>query len=271
MAPDCMETPLAPLTPPMRCVLCGASEQFASREHIVPESLGNDLLVLAPGWVCDICNNTCSAFEARVLGRSILGVERCRLGVLTKKQKPARASLYGIEWFSEPTQPKNTLAVEADWSRVPMLLKPDGKLTMALPLHDESNIDVCRLLLKIGVELFSIMARASGQDIDLDQARAFVLGRSLAPWPYFVLRGAGPPTQVVSVLNVAPSEHEYIKSCGFDLFLHQIDQDVVVMFQFGHFVGASCITSRDTKWIQVLRDWGTPFVGCPIEFAGLNG
>ena len=42
----------------LRCLFCKAdSSASRSREHIVPESLGNTEHVLEPGIVCDRCNN----------------------------------------------------------------------------------------------------------------------------------------------------------------------------------------------------------------------
>ena len=42
----------------MRCLFCKADSRGSqSKEHIIPESLGNTALVLPPGVVCDRCNN----------------------------------------------------------------------------------------------------------------------------------------------------------------------------------------------------------------------
>ncbi len=42
----------------MRCIFCKLpSNESVSKEHIVPESLGNVEHILQPGWVCDKCNN----------------------------------------------------------------------------------------------------------------------------------------------------------------------------------------------------------------------
>lgn len=113
--------------PPFKCIFCGKGNAFRSEEHVVPHSLGNDLLVLAPGWLCDDCNNICSEFESRALSGSILGAERCRLGVVTKKGRPARAKLHRISWFSEPLAPPNTVSVEATWDQIPVMLSLDNK------------------------------------------------------------------------------------------------------------------------------------------------
>jgi hypothetical protein len=42
----------------MRCIFCkNSSKDSKSREHILPESIGNTECFLPPGWVCDKCNN----------------------------------------------------------------------------------------------------------------------------------------------------------------------------------------------------------------------
>ena len=42
----------------MRCIFCkNDSSSSVSREHIIPESLGNKMHTLSPGVVCDACNN----------------------------------------------------------------------------------------------------------------------------------------------------------------------------------------------------------------------
>jgi hypothetical protein len=40
------------------CIYCqSTTASFTSEEHIFPESLGNDELILPQGYVCDVCNN----------------------------------------------------------------------------------------------------------------------------------------------------------------------------------------------------------------------
>jgi HNH endonuclease len=40
------------------CIFCRRQDGgFTSREHVFPESLGNETVILAPGVVCDRCNN----------------------------------------------------------------------------------------------------------------------------------------------------------------------------------------------------------------------
>lgn len=110
--------------PPFICIFCGGSGPFNSVEHVVPASLGNDIVALGRGWVCDKCNHVISKFEREVLWNSIIGVERCRMGVITKKKKPAKAVTHGITWFAVPEKGRGVVAAEAnDWSKIPVLWK----------------------------------------------------------------------------------------------------------------------------------------------------
>ena len=268
-----MNLKLPHIEPPNRCIFCERNSPFSSEEHIIPHSLGNDLLILAPGWVCDSCNNICSSFESRVLNNSILGLERCRLGVITKKKKPAQARTYGISWFSEPSLPINVLSAEADWWKVPILLGPNKDSNkIVLPFHDDSNYDIARLLLKIGVEILEPVKRMGHSQVklDLQEAKEHVLGKNSTGWPYFVLGSKSADDHLVSFLQALPEEHEFIRSCGFDIFFHEVEDQIVLFFYYGEFRAAISLVSRDARWKQILLDWRVSYVGCPIEFQNMS-
>jgi len=267
-----IENKVPTINPPFICVFCGCLGPFSSVEHIVPHSLGNDLLVLAPGWVCQTCNNICSGFESQAINSSILGVERCRLGVITKKHKPARSDVHRISWFSEPTLPICVLSAEAQWDSIPMVISPNGDSgKIAFPIHDDSCYAIARLLLKMGIEIMApYLAERPKSFNSFQLATQHVLGVDDFPWPYFVMRTKDADNRLVSVLSSMPEEHEYILACGFDVFLHQVEEDVVFFFRYGEFRAGICLSSRQTKWRQILIEWGVPHVGCPIEFAEQN-
>ena len=258
--------------PPFKCILCNDGSSFISKEHIVPHSLGNDILVLAKGWVCDNCNNICSDFENRVLFKSILGIERCRQGVVTKKNRPASAVTENISWFSEPTYSPNVLSAEADWASIPIMWNEnfsEGKI--ALLLHDETCLDITRLLLKIGVEILEpvVQSSALGLQFDLQMAKQHILDMDKKRWPYFVLRSNAAEKNLVSVFNDLTDVYPYILSCGFDIFLHEVDDEIILFFNYGHFKAATALTTRATDWRTLLVKWGVPHVGCPAEFQDL--
>lgn len=265
---------MSTVLPPQICIFCGATGPFTAEEHIVPHSLGNDLVILDKGWVCDTCNNIFSAFESRVLYSSILGVERCRIGVITKRGRPAHSRLHGIAWFAEPTMPPNYVTAEASWGSVPMLFNQDGSRgKLVFPLHDDSNEDIARLLLKIGVEiLYPVLhARDEPTIYDLSEAKQYILTGDGAAWPYFVLLDGKATLHLVSVFASCREEHEYIRGSGFDIFLHEVDDKPILFFGFGAFFAAISLSSRETAWRAILVEWNTAHVGCPAEYSDLCG
>lgn len=260
------------ISPPFSCIFCQKEESFTSLEHIVPHSLGNDILVLEKGWVCDNCNNICSRFESKALNNSILGLERCRLGVITKKQKPAKSDVHGISWFSEPNLPPNVLSAEAKWNEIPLLVSSNGNSgRIAFPVHDSSCYSIARLLLKIGIEIMSPRSICDSKTLNkIYLAKQHVLGKNKFLWPYFLIRGDEIEKKLLSVFVSTPIEHKYILSCGFDIFLHQIGEDIVVFFCYGEFRAGICLSSISTNWTQTLKEWKVSYIGCPVEFAELS-
>ncbi len=71
----------------MRCLFCkNNSDNSKSREHIIPESLGNERHMLPPGWVCDNCNNYLSRkVEAPFLGTLYGTMSRFEMAIGNKK------------------------------------------------------------------------------------------------------------------------------------------------------------------------------------------
>lgn len=262
------------VSPPFVCIFCAGSGPFTSDEHIVPHSLGNDIVILGKGWVCDSCNNTFSAFESRVLYSSILGAERCRIGVVTKRRRPAHSRTHGVSWFAEPASPANHVSAEADWDTVPLLLSSDGSHgKLVFPLHDDSNVDIARLLLKIGIETLSPLSHSECEPLtySLVDAKNYLVTGIGRPWPYFLLLDNNATPHLVSVFASCREEHDYIRDCGFDIFLHEIDRQPVLFFGFGNFFAAIALSSRDTSWRKVLVEWRAAHVGCPVEYAHLCG
>jgi hypothetical protein len=80
----------------MRCIFCKKdSSSSRSREHIVPESLGNTRNVLPPGVVCDRCNNYfASKVERPVLDSPAFKSLRFHQAVPSKRNRvPAISAL----------------------------------------------------------------------------------------------------------------------------------------------------------------------------------
>jgi hypothetical protein len=74
----------------MRCIFCGeASDRSKSREHIIPESLGNTEHLLPPGALCDGCNNYFAVkIEGPLLSSDHFVHLRHRLDLVNKRGLP---------------------------------------------------------------------------------------------------------------------------------------------------------------------------------------
>lgn len=84
------------------CLFCRSQSQPTTIEHIIPESLGNDDLILS-GEVCDKCQNYFGKeVENYVLSKTPLGSWRTLLGIRTK-----RGELPCVE-LSQPEQSKGS-------------------------------------------------------------------------------------------------------------------------------------------------------------------
>lgn len=256
--------------PPFICIFCGGKGPFNSVEHIIPESLGNDIVVLGKGWVCNKCNNIVSKIEREVMCNSIIGVERCSMGVITKKKKPARSVTHGITWFAAPDVGGHVVGAEADWSKIPVLWDREfsgGRIV--IPLHDITCYAIAKFLLKVGVEIGEVGRRAEQTDLQLDFSHAtkHVMGKDKNAWPYFVLTTSGVESHLVSVFAELEQVHDYVRSCGFDIFLHRVEDDIVLFLMYGSFWAGIALNTQDIEWTKILREWKVSCVGCPAEYA----
>lgn len=162
----------------------------------------------------------------------------------------------------------NVLSVEANWSNYPVLWNEDyTKGKIAIPLHDNTCIDISQLLLKMGVEISAVGAFYDKKELkrDYSEAKRFVLGVDKTIWPYFVIISPSIEKGLVNIFQALSKEHSYARNLGFDLYLHQIESEIVLFFIYGHFIAGISLTSRNTEWRNSLVEWGIHFVGCPSE------
>ena len=73
----------------MRCIFCKQDTAGSrSREHIIPESLGNTTQILPPGVVCDSCNNYLSReVESRFLNSEQVRLLRFEQAIPSKRKR----------------------------------------------------------------------------------------------------------------------------------------------------------------------------------------
>jgi hypothetical protein len=86
-----MRGPLDQKPPANDCLYCRRTDvPFERIEHPIPESLGNDDLIIPKGWVCDPCNQYFGAkLEFKALNLPPFSIERTAFNVRSKKGRQA--------------------------------------------------------------------------------------------------------------------------------------------------------------------------------------
>jgi hypothetical protein len=144
--------------PPFRCLFCqSTSAPFERVEHPIPESLGNDDLVLPGGFVCDPCNQYFGAkVERFALSSPPFGIERVAASIPSKRGKlpsfteDPRISFYASGFLDTVL----FAATPSYW------LDPSGNplKRYVAPVETEDRLSILRLMLKMGLELLLTLA-----------------------------------------------------------------------------------------------------------------
>jgi hypothetical protein len=227
----------------MRCIFCkNPSDGSTSKEHILPESLGNSLHTLPPGIVCDSCNNYFSRevekpFLESAAIRSLrfaeaLPSKRGRIpplnGVLTPVGSPAVVTRHNKgPFFADVQVPEDAIPKIAQLRT--------GKLLFEAPPGFPTGKTVSRLLAKCGLEAMAWRLLSVSDWVEylvnekqLDQIRDHARKGYTSIWPYYVR-------------PLYPSNKPWIENTGrvvqvmheFDVLKTDWDEWFFIMVVFG--------------------------------------
>lgn len=160
------------------CIYCRTrAGDFGPEEHVIPESLGGDELVLV-GAVCAGCNNRLSRLDQVVLDFEPIAFLRAVYGPLTKKGKFPQARFRDFD--VERTAPRALKVTGKSGKGLPEPMRqPDGTVRFSMSALGRRRFDpipLARGLFKIGLGL---VAYHAGVEVALsnryDAARRFIL------------------------------------------------------------------------------------------------
>lgn len=173
----------------MKCLVCPTEELDAPQEHIVPHSMGNERYILTRGIICKEHNNLFSQFEAKALTKTILGMERTRLGIRTKKGKPAKSKTGEIEFSGDTAYRKNFINIKGLKTEDIKDFNPltgIGKITVQG--FDKTEVPTAKLILKIGLEsLFQSQPRIFLK-YDFEELKDYLINKSNKDWPFLITK-----------------------------------------------------------------------------------
>lgn len=187
------------------CLFCGDSNPN-SLEHIIPQSLGNDDLVLAED-VCASCNNYFSKVERYVLEKTEMAFWRAFLGIRTKKGRLPSVDL------SQPSKPKGTLpdihvrhdngigftfhddgscSVEINEDAIVRDILSGEKTQFDFVMTPKVLHELGRFLCKVGIELICSVDQGRARAEIFELARKYArYGSTGELWPIFHFSSGG--------------------------------------------------------------------------------
>lgn len=220
--------PAATIVGTMRCIFCKHDAAASrSREHIVPESLGNTEHVLRPGIVCDGCNNYLARkVEAPFLDSGYVRAARFHAAVGNKRGVvPTIRGLHlqsraPIEFLREPGMRDVSVGTvrERDELRFIRALGTTSRGTIVAPIEKPpDDYVVSRFVAKVALEALALrvcdVPGAIDEIVDkpeLDDLRAFVRrGAPGQPWPVRQGRLYAPDTHFLDGTQTFEVLHEF--------------------------------------------------------------
>ncbi len=229
------------------CIYClKKSAPFNSEEHIFPEALGNEELILPRGYVCDKCNNgVLSRLDNFLLEFEPVSFLRVIYSPYTKAGKLPKASYQNIS--IRKTHPRNIVLTAKDKSGWVKNLKEmeDGQISFSINIKGKKFDPkmIGRALYKIAL---GTVAYDQGFEVACDPkfdiARAFILKGEDFPSNLLILSNGKPKPEVtvehqelsdgipflidifgiLFLLNLQPHPcmelNEYLRRAGFKAF-----------------------------------------------------
>lgn len=190
-----------------RCIFCKSPDRgYTSREHIVPESLGNTEHTLPPGVVCDWCNNYFArkvespilnaAFFVQARNRNVIPNKRNRVPAIDVLSFPCPLHLQ----LAASTDGERSIcaADEADNDAFIETIQKGRAFSVVFPVTElPSGRPFARFLAIMAIEAWAAKILHENGDLaadlidkpELDEIRRFArFGDGVETWPYSTRR-----------------------------------------------------------------------------------
>jgi hypothetical protein len=178
-----IETLLPSTSVTHRCIYCLRTDgAFASEEHVLPEGLGNQRVLLPCGYACDACNNgQLARLDEALLTFAPLALLRVLYLGHDKRGRLPRAEFEGL--VLERTAPRHIVVKTPEGSdRFTFLEDEDGTVRFSIKVREATPWDiggVARALYKAALGLVALeRGHEYACESRFDAARAFIRGEA---------------------------------------------------------------------------------------------
>ncbi|MFL5762946.1 MAG: HNH endonuclease [Bacteroidia bacterium] len=234
------------------CIFCGKATTEDSIEHIVSESLGNKLYILDKRAICRGCNNRFSKFEAKAIPNTILGYERSRMNISTKKGKPGSGSTGHLKMSAMPEKGKNFIYLKGLKKEDVVNVHPDGKtFQVVVPgFNKDSEAATVKFLLKVGMEALHQSQPELYDEYDFTDLKRYLLAQDNADWPF--ISTSKTSDQFYQIPR--GTDITRLKGIECDLTYAETENELLFRFKYGGAIFVINLLGRDRKWIQRYID-----------------
>jgi hypothetical protein len=233
-----------------KCIFCRTEVKQNSIEHIIPESLGNKYYLLPNGSICRKCNNIFSDFEDKALSKTMLGFERARLGIPTKRGKAAMATSGQFKWTGNKDFKKNIVTIEGlTEESISNFNEKDGSFQITISDFDKSEMATAKLLLKIGFEsIFKSQKRNIFDQYSFEELRQYLTKNNNNDWPFLSTTNLK-----LSTFKSIPTfaDKHALNKIRCRLLVSEINKELII-FSFEYNVVSYMINliNRNTGWMK---------------------
>ncbi len=186
-----------------KCIFCLRSDRdFFKEVHIIPESAGNEKLVLPKGYECDDCNESFSVIEQQVL-RSFPGqIFRVAFVDKTKRGYPPTSDIKGGKINRIPTPERPTIQIRQHSKNPDSGKFKFGENTSELTWESQklSGRKVSALLAKMSLEYFCLK-KNDVYTSEYDNLRYCAQTHGRSPFIPFFIGLHAEPTQAVELIS----------------------------------------------------------------------
>jgi len=248
----------------MNCLFCNSIGPFSTKEHIVPESLGNDDLILNDN-VCDKCQNYFGKeIENYILNKTPFAVWRAMLGIKTKvgklpkidmtQPKTTKGRLPDKHTFHDngvifEAKSDGTHKIEITSKQMWQDIQQGSRSSFHFVMTPKSLVMIGRFLGKIGLELLCLDNPTIARNESFDDIRSYVRkGTTLDIWPIFHF-SAGNLDELVWLQPVFGAIKEKVLCYSYSLFvadglIAQHNQYTLLRFTIGTDNWVICLNDR---------------------------
>lgn len=128
--------------------------------------------------------------------------------------------------------------------------------------HNKYDVDISKLLLKIGIEFLSIV-----NINNFNESKAHIISENNSLWPYVLVQNKNDFKFDSILKKISNYLYSHALASNFDLAFYEIEGDTIFFFKYGRYLYGINLSSRKLTWLNDLKNDHIKYIVSPIEFS----